>query len=136
MGLYPMPLGLAGVSAVDVRDIAEAAAISLTEEGHEGQTYDLVGPVAVTGPSNAELWSRLLGRPVTYAGHDLDQWEAQVRSQMPSWMVFDLRTMFEGFHAHGYVATDIQVARLTKLLAHAPRSYEAFATQTASAWVK
>ena len=27
---------------VDVRDIAEAAAISLTEEGHAGKTYDLV----------------------------------------------------------------------------------------------
>src|SRR5450631_2143347 len=41
-GVYPMPIGTAGIAAVDVRDIAEAAAISLTEEGHEGQTYDLV----------------------------------------------------------------------------------------------
>jgi uncharacterized protein YbjT (DUF2867 family) len=38
-GIYPMPIGTAGICAVDTRDIAEAAAISLTETGHEGQTY-------------------------------------------------------------------------------------------------
>src|ERR1039457_3737490 len=39
-GIYPMPIGSAGIAVADVRDIAEAAAISLTEEGHDGQTYD------------------------------------------------------------------------------------------------
>jgi uncharacterized protein YbjT (DUF2867 family) len=136
MGFYPMPLGPVGVSAVDIRDIAEAGAISLTEKGHEGQTYDLVGPTAVTGPSNAEVWSKLLGKPVIYAGHDLDRWENQVRSQMPSWMAFDVRTMFEGFFAHGYTATATEVGRLTKLLGHAPRSYEAFATEIATDWAR
>ena len=43
-GVYPMPIGTAGICAVDIRDIAEAAAISLAEDGHDGQTYDLVGP--------------------------------------------------------------------------------------------
>jgi hypothetical protein len=40
-GIYPMPIGTAGICAVDVRDIAEAAAISLAADGHDGQTYDL-----------------------------------------------------------------------------------------------
>jgi uncharacterized protein YbjT (DUF2867 family) len=119
MGIYPMPIGEQGLSMVDIRDIAEAAAISLTEEGHEGQTYDLVGPTVVSGPSNAALWSKLLGKPIKYGGHDLDLWEAQARGQMPSWMIFDIRAMFEGFLAQGFAATDVQVARLTKLLGHA-----------------
>jgi hypothetical protein len=34
-GVYPMPIGTAGICAVDVRDIAEAAAISLTAQ-HDG----------------------------------------------------------------------------------------------------
>jgi uncharacterized protein YbjT (DUF2867 family) len=33
-GIYPMPLGQVGISAVDIRDIAEAAAIALTSDGH------------------------------------------------------------------------------------------------------
>src|SRR6202166_5370964 len=39
-GVYPMPLGTPGVSAVDTRDIAEAAAIALTSDGHLGKTYN------------------------------------------------------------------------------------------------
>lgn len=134
MGMYPMAIGEEGISMVDTRDIAEAAAISLTEEGHEGQTYDLVGPTVVSGAANAALWSKLLDKPVTYAGHDMDRWEAQVRGQMPSWLIFDLRAMYEGFYSEGFTATAVQVARLTKLLGHAPRSYEAFATEAASKW--
>ncbi len=61
-GIYPMPIGTAGIAAVDIRDIAEAAAISLTEDGHDGQTYDLVGPKLVNGPGNAEVWGELLGK--------------------------------------------------------------------------
>jgi uncharacterized protein YbjT (DUF2867 family) len=61
-GIYPMPIGTAGICAVDIRDIAEVAAISLTQDGHEGQTYDLVGPALISGPGNAATWSKL--RPV------------------------------------------------------------------------
>jgi uncharacterized protein YbjT (DUF2867 family) len=43
-GIYPMPIGTARICAVDIRDIPEAAAVSLTMDGHDGQTYDLVGP--------------------------------------------------------------------------------------------
>ena len=43
-GIYPMPLGDVGISAVDIRDIAEATAIALTSEGHDGMTYNLNGP--------------------------------------------------------------------------------------------
>src|ERR1700722_6240335 len=61
-GIYPIPLGTAGIAAVDIRDIAEAAAISLAEDGHDGETYDLVGPTLIDGPGNAEVWGKLLGR--------------------------------------------------------------------------
>ena len=85
------------------------------------QTYDLVGPTVISGPSNAALWSQLMGKSIKYAGHDLERWEAQVRGQMPSWTIFDLRTMFDGFFAYGYKATELEVARVTKLLGHTPR---------------
>ena len=51
-GIYPMPLGPTGISAVDVRDIAEATAIALTSEGHEGKTYNLNGPEALRARKN------------------------------------------------------------------------------------
>jgi uncharacterized protein YbjT (DUF2867 family)/quercetin dioxygenase-like cupin family protein len=37
--IYPAPLGYVGISMVDIRDIAEATAIVLTSEEHNGKTY-------------------------------------------------------------------------------------------------
>ena len=133
-GVYPMPIGTAGIAAADVRDIAEAAAVSLTEDGHEGQTYDIVASGMISGPGNAELWTKLLNKQIKYTGHNFDQWEQGMRSRMPSWSAFDLRMMFQGYFDRGFQSTETEVARLTKLLGHAPRSYEDFATQTAATW--
>lgn len=64
---------------MDVRDLAEAAAISLTEEGHNGKTYDLVSSEMLRGRGAAATWSKLLGKEVAYVGHaDFDGFEAQL----------------------------------------------------------
>jgi uncharacterized protein YbjT (DUF2867 family) len=132
--VYPQPLGDAGVSRVDVRDIAEAAAIALTTGAHAGQTYNLVGPKPLTGKGTAEIWSRVLGRPVAYAGNDLDAWEKQSLQYMPAWMVFDFRLMYQFFQEKGFQATLKDSERLTKLLGHPPRRFEDYARETAAAW--
>jgi len=133
-GVYPQPLGSAGVSRVDVRDIAEAAAIALTTKGHDGQSYDLVGPEAVTGASTAKSWSAALGKPIVYGGDDLDAWEKQQLQYSPDWTVFDFRYMYEHFQKHGLIASAEAIARQTRLLGHAPRAFDAFAKETAAAW--
>ena len=133
-GVYPVPIGTAGISAVDIRDIAEAAAITLTEDGHEGKTYDLVGPTLIDGPGIAALWSKLLGKNVRYGGHDFDRWEQEMRSHVPAWMAFDLRTMYQAYFDRGFASTTSQVARLTGLLGHPPRSYAEFAADAARRW--
>jgi uncharacterized protein YbjT (DUF2867 family) len=133
-GVYPQPIGEVGLSRVDVRDIAEAAAIALTEAGHDGKIYNLVGPEAVTGTSTAAVWSRALGRPVAYAGDDLDAWEKQAVRALPAWMAFDFRMMYGFFQEKGLKATPADVEALTKLLGHAPRRFEDFARERARAW--
>ena len=129
-----MPIGTAGITTADMRDIAEAAAISLTEEGHEQQTYDIVGPTLISGLGNAALWSKLLGKEIKYTGHNFDQWEQSMRVNMPSWSAYDLRMMFQGYFDRGFASTETEVARLTKLFGRAPRSYEDFAVETAWLW--
>src|SRR5438067_2354408 len=59
-GLYSAPIGTAGIAAVDVRDIADAAAVSLTTDGHAGKTYSLVGPAPLSGPGAAAAWAAAL----------------------------------------------------------------------------
>ena len=133
-GVYPMPLGTAGIAAADVRDIAEAAAISLTEDGHDGQTYDIVSPTLISGPGNAALWSKLLGKEIKYTGHDFEQWEQGMRARMPGWSAFDLRMMLQGYFERGFASTETELTRLAGLLGHTPRSYEDFAAEAAQSW--
>jgi uncharacterized protein YbjT (DUF2867 family) len=135
-GLYPMPLGLVGISAVDTRDIAEAAAISLMSEDHYGKTYNLNGPEVLSGPKLASIWSGLLGKEVRYAGDDMDAFEEQMRKRAPSWSSFDIRMMYQGYLERGFVAEIGDVKTLTELLGHAPRRYENFAKETLLTWQK
>jgi uncharacterized protein YbjT (DUF2867 family) len=133
-GVYPMPLGDEGVSAVDVRDIAEAVAIILSTDGHFGKTYNLVGPDVLSGPAVAAIWGGVLGRDVRYAGHDMDIFEDQMRKQAPSWSAFDIRMMFQGYLERGFTADEDDVAALTRLLGHPLRKYEDFAKEAAATW--
>jgi uncharacterized protein YbjT (DUF2867 family) len=133
-GIYPIPLGQVGISAVDIRDIAEAAAIALTSDGHFGKTYNLNGPDVLSGPKIASIWSGLLGKEIRYAGDDMDAFEQQMRKTGPSWSAFDIRMMFEGYLERGFTAEDGDLETLTKLLGHAPRRYEDFASETFLKW--
>lgn len=133
-GVYPQPLGGVGVSRVDVRDIAEAAAIALLQDGHAGKTYDLVGPRPWTGEETAQLWSQTVGKPVRYAGDDLEAWAQQQLQWLPAWLVHDFRHMYAYFQQNGFKATAEEVAALTKLLGHPPRGYEAYVAETSAAW--
>jgi len=125
-GVYPQPLGSAGTSRVDVRDIAEAAAIALTQVGHSGKTYSIVGPHAWTGAETAAMLSRHLGKPVIYVGDDLKGWVAQMRPFMPGWLLRDLEIMFQFFLNKGLAATHEEIQELTAVLGHTPRTYEDF----------
>jgi uncharacterized protein YbjT (DUF2867 family) len=133
-GIYPMPLGTVGISAVDIRDIAEATAIALTSDGHLGKTYNLNGPEVLSGPRVASIWSVLLGKQIRYPGENMDAFEEQMRKQAPSWSAFDIRMMFQGYLERGFAAEHGDLETLTELLGHSPRRYEDFARQTTLAW--
>jgi uncharacterized protein YbjT (DUF2867 family) len=81
--------GLAGngkVSIVDVRDIAAVAVRTLTEPGHEGRTYDVTGPEALTHAEIAEQLSKALGKRIEYVDVTPDAMrEALVRLGLPAW---------------------------------------------------
>jgi uncharacterized protein YbjT (DUF2867 family) len=132
--VYPQPFGDAGLSRVDVRDIAEAAALALTTDAAKNETVNLVGPEILTATATAATWGGVLGRKIAYGGNDLDAWEKQSLAYMPAFMVFDFRLMYAFFQEKGLKAAPDDVARLTALLGHAPRRFDEFAAETARAW--
>jgi uncharacterized protein YbjT (DUF2867 family) len=59
-------VGNTKISHVDARDVAEVAAICLSETGHENKSYVLTGSEAISFDEVAEKFSKVLDRPVAY----------------------------------------------------------------------
>ena len=55
-------MGDGRIVPVSRRDCAEAAAITLTTDGHTGKTYDITGPQALSASDLAELYADVSGR--------------------------------------------------------------------------
>ncbi|MBN9984281.1 NmrA family NAD(P)-binding protein [Rhizobium laguerreae] len=134
-GAYPMPVGAKGLGMIDVRDIAEIAALELLrrEQAAEPLPLDrinLVGPETLTGAGIAAIWSDVLARPIAYGGDNTEGFEQNLRQFMPAWMAYDMRLMGERFLTDGMLPETGDVERLTKLLGRPLRSYRAFASET------
>jgi len=136
-GAYPMPIGLKGLAMIDVRDIAEIAALELLrrEQAAEPLALDrinLVGPEKLTGSDIAAIWSDVLARPIQYAGDNIEGFEQNLRQLLPAWMAYDMRLMGERFITDGMLPEAGDVKRLTALLGRPLRSYRNFASEIAA----
>ncbi|MFC4314207.1 SDR family oxidoreductase [Steroidobacter flavus] len=130
-GVYPMPIGLAGVSMVDTRDIADIAVAELLRRDRANTplprvSMDLVGPDVLTGASAAKIWSSALGRAVTYAGDDVAAFEGQMASFGPAWLAYDMRLMMVGIQKFGMNGEADAVDRLQTILGRPLRTYADF----------
>jgi uncharacterized protein YbjT (DUF2867 family) len=101
-GVFRSPWGLGTAqSLVDVRDVADAAAVLLTEDGLDGGTFEAVGPERLTAPRIAELMARRLDRDVTAV-------DAVPDGPVPpesDYAAHCSRTMFDHYRAHGFTGS-------------------------------
>ncbi len=136
-GVYPMPIGGKGVAMVDVRDIAEVAAIELIRRDQAPnklptETINMVGPDTLTGSDVAAIWSEILGRPVNYGGDDPSEFEQNMATFMPKWTAYEMRLMAERYVSDGMIAQPGDVERLTRILGRPLHSYREFAATLVS----
>jgi uncharacterized protein YbjT (DUF2867 family) len=129
--VYPMPIGSAGVSMIDARDIADVAVAELLRRDKASSvldrvTLELVGPQALTGACVAKIWSSALGRDIAYGGDDVAAFEGQLASYGPTWLAYDMRLMMAGIQKFGMQAADGTVDRLEAIIGHPLRTYEDF----------
>ncbi|MCP4540868.1 MAG: NmrA family NAD(P)-binding protein [Chloroflexi bacterium] len=103
-GVYPVPYAIeTQLSMVDLEDVAQAATIVLTEPGHVGATYELVGEGAMTQTKVAEVLSQQLGHPVRAEVVPLDAWEQQARTTgLGDHQVGTLLKMFHYYEQYGF----------------------------------
>ncbi len=137
-GVYATPVGGIGMTMIDIRDVAEVAAVELLRRETAGaplptQVFELVGPETLTGESIATIWSEVLGRPVLYRGDDLPFVQEGFRRVMPSSSAYDLGLVFQGILREGVIGGPSAADRVAELLGHSLRSYRAFAEELAPA---
>ncbi|SFL80286.1 SDR family oxidoreductase [Geodermatophilus ruber] len=116
-GRLRSPWGLrTAQSLVDLADVAEAAAVLLTEDGLDGGTFEAVGPEPLTAPRLAELIGARLEREVTVE-------DVVPRGEVPqAYAARCRRLMFDHYRAHGFTGSP---RTLTALLGRPPRTYAA-----------
>jgi NAD(P)H dehydrogenase (quinone) len=104
-GVYRVPYPVeTRISLVDLRDVAAAAALVLTEAGHAGATYALVGTAPLTQIEVAHALSAALGRPVDAVAEPVEAWDARARAAgMGRYQRDTLAAMFRSYAMGGLI---------------------------------
>jgi uncharacterized protein YbjT (DUF2867 family) len=77
-GVVPMPGANLAEPIIDIDDLADVIAVSLTGEGHSGQTYDCTGPRLLDFAEVADILSGAMGRRVNYLPISFDDFHAEL----------------------------------------------------------
>jgi uncharacterized protein YbjT (DUF2867 family) len=113
-GALFLPAAGAKVAMVDPRDVAEVAAAVLTGDGHDGRTYELTGPEAVTFDEVAGELSAALGRPVAFVPvPDADARAQMVAAGLPPWYADNVVTQMGQLRSGAQDRVGDTVAALT-----------------------
>jgi uncharacterized protein YbjT (DUF2867 family) len=129
-GVIALPAGNVPEPFVDVDDIADVAVAALTEDGHNGEIYEVTGPRMLTFTEVAQEISRAAGREVQFVQIPREDFAAGISaSGAPediSWLLnylFD--TVLDGRNA--YVCDGAQRA-----LGRAPTDFAEYAQRIAA----
>lgn len=123
----------APIASIDVRDVAAVGVVALTEDGHEGKIYTLTGPEALTRQEQVNRVASAVGRDVEVIGVSSEQARDSM-SEMgyPEYVVGGLYELMTLIYEPGYAAA--LAGGVEEATGRAPRSWDDFARDHASAW--
>jgi uncharacterized protein YbjT (DUF2867 family) len=127
---FYLPARDARISHIDVRDIARAAVVALTETGHDGQAYDLSGPEALTYQQMAEKLSAVVSQEVTYVDVSDQDFKKGMVSAGASAQAAD--AMLELLHYYISGAASRISANVRRLTGTEPLSFDQYARDHAA----
>ena len=125
-----LPAGDGRVGFVDARDIGAVGVAALTTPGHEGKTYELTGPEAVSHADVADQLSAATGRSIIYEIISAETYEEEKASQ--GWPRASIDTMLVLFaRVRDGVESDV-TDTVETVTGRAPFSFHRFADDYAS----
>lgn len=124
-GLYRVPYPPhTRLNLVDLRDVAEAAAIILTTPGHEYAAYELAGPENLSQTEVAAVLQDHLRFPVTVRRISAAAWKAQARAAgLGDYQIETLLKMFDYYGRYSFLGNP---QTLTWLLGRPPGTLAEF----------
>ncbi|MFI6603902.1 NAD(P)H-binding protein [Nonomuraea sp. NPDC050536] len=131
-GVVRDPVGPGRFAPIDPADIAAVAAVALTQDGHERQSYVLTGGSLLTAREQTTMLAGVLGRDIEY----VEQTPAEAAAAMaahgaPAGFVDAARDLNELLRADRIAFVTDSVERLT---GRAPASFEDWARRHAPAF--
>jgi uncharacterized protein YbjT (DUF2867 family) len=120
------------VALIDARDIAAVAVKALLEQGHEGKTYHLTGPAAISYAEATAKLSAAIGKPIRYVEVTPAETRAElVRVGIPAAYADDIVVFQAAIAAgrSGEVTGDVEA-----VLGRPARSFDDFARDYAAAF--
>ena len=130
-GEVALPVGDVPEPFVDVEDIAEVAAVALTEDGHAGRLYELTGPRALTFAEAVAEIGRATGRPIRLTTVSIEEHLASLaESRVPDDVAGLIAYLFTEVLDGRNVATADGVQRA---LGREPRDFRDYARDAAAA---
>lgn len=128
-GVYAVTYSLQSrMSMVDLGDVAEAAAVVMTEPGHVGSTYELAGPETLTQTQIAEILAAQLKRPVRAEQIAIEAWARQAQAMgMGTYQIETLVKMFRYYNRHGLWGNPRVLAYL---IGRPPTTFQTFVERT------
>jgi len=112
------------VAPIDLREVAEVAALALTQAGHSGQAYTLTGSELFTIGEMVQVISQVFGKPIQYVNiPPIAAKLFMLKSGMDKALVNALMEMLASLRKNeGAIVTDT----FQSLTGHPPRTFEAW----------
>ncbi|GLW10155.1 NmrA family transcriptional regulator [Microtetraspora sp. NBRC 13810] len=124
------PFGDVALPVIDPVDIADVAAVTLREDGHAGQVYELTGPAPSTPRQRAAAIGDALGEPVRFVEQTRDEARAEMLRFMPEPIVeTTLAILGEPTPGERRVSPDVE-----RVLGRAPRTFADWARRNVAAF--
>ncbi|PAQ05863.1 NAD(P)H-binding protein [Mesorhizobium temperatum] len=129
-GEVALPVGTVGEPFVDADDIADAAVMVLTRQGHVGQLYELTGPRLLSFADAVAEIGKASGRDIRFKRISHAEFTAAVAGyELPAEFAWLLNELFtEVLDGRNEALTD----GVQRVLGRAPKDFSTYATETAA----
>lgn len=123
-GVIYQPAGDGKVSFASRSDMAAAAAVILTSEGHGNKTYEIAGSKSCSYGNIAKIMSNLSGKQITYVSPSAEEFRKTLADAGVPAGIIEMNSMFnEGIRQGEF---DFPDPTLEKLIGRKPQSVEDF----------